>query len=117
MHHILSKEEYSTLKFALKYGVATRTNESNILAYAEDIWEQIDKSNICCYEFYSKSKMKKSLRGLEFNMIIFENNRIFKDSRKTKIMQQLCQNVAILRRDEGNGVDLLDSQDYVNSVE
>ena len=50
-------------------------------------------------------------------MIIFENNRIFKDSRKIKIMQQLCQNVAILRRDKGNSVDLLDSQDYVNSVE
>ena len=35
---VLSNEEYSTLKFGLKYGLATRPNESNILAYAEDIW-------------------------------------------------------------------------------
>ena len=45
--HVLSNKEYSILKFGLKYGLATRPNESNILAYAEDIWEQIDKSNIC----------------------------------------------------------------------
>ena len=65
--HVLSNEEYSTLKFRLKYGLATRPNESNILVYAEEIWEQIDKSNICGNELYSKSKIKNALRGLAFN--------------------------------------------------
>ena len=37
--HVLSNEEYSILKFGLKYGLPTCPNESNILAYAEDIWE------------------------------------------------------------------------------
>ena len=35
--HVLSNEEYSTLKLRLKYGLATRPNESNILVYAEEI--------------------------------------------------------------------------------
>ena len=44
--HFLSNNEYSILKFGLKHGLAIRPNEINILAYAEDIWEQIDKFNI-----------------------------------------------------------------------
>ena len=31
----------SILKFGLKHGLATRPNESNILSYAKDIWEQM----------------------------------------------------------------------------
>ena len=115
--HVLSNVEYSISKFGLKYGLATRPNESNILAYAEDIWEQFDKSNICLNELYSKSKIKNALRGLAFNLINFEDARIFKESKKIKIIQRLRQNVAILKPDEGNGVVLLDNQDYVNSTE
>ena len=63
---LVTNKEYSILKFALTYGLATRPNGSNILTYAEDIWEQIDKSNICRNELYSKSKIKKELRGLAF---------------------------------------------------
>ena len=44
--HDLSNEELSILKFVLKHGLATRPNKSNILSYAEDIWEQIEKANI-----------------------------------------------------------------------
>ena len=115
--HVLSNVEYSISKFGLKYGLATRPNESNILACSEDIWEQIDKSNICRNDLYSKSKIKNALRGLAFNLINFEDARIFKDSKKIKIIQRLRQNVAILKPDEVNGVVLLDNQDYVNSTE
>ena len=50
-------------------------------------------------------------------MDAFEDAHIFKDSKKIKITQQLRQNVAILKLDKGNGIVLLDNQDYVNSVE
>ena len=58
--HDLSNEELGILKFELKYGLATRPNESNILSYAEDIWEQIEKANICRNEMYSKAKIKNA---------------------------------------------------------
>ena len=57
------------------------------------------------------------MRGLAFNSINFEDTPIFKDSKKMKIIQQLRQKVAILKPDKGNGLVLLDNQDYVNSVE
>ena len=105
------------LKFGLKYGLVLRPNESNILAYTEDLSEQIDKSNICSNELYWKSKIKNALRGLAFNVVNFEDACIFKDSKKIKIIQQLRQNVATLKPDKGNGIVLPDNQDYVNSVE
>ena len=62
-----SLEEYIILKFGLRYGLAARPNESIILVHAEDIWEQLDKSNNCRNEIYSKSKIKNVLRVLAFN--------------------------------------------------
>ena len=112
----LTNEEHSILKFGLKHGLATGPNESNILSYAEDIWEQIDKANICRNEMYSKAKIKNALRGLAFNLINIDDSRIFNGSNKVKIIQQLRKHVTILKPDKGNGIVLLDIKDYTNSV-
>ena len=101
----------------MKHGLSTRPNESNILSYAEDIWEQIEKANIYRNEMYSKAKIKNALRGFAFNLINIDDTRIFRDSNKVKIIQQLRKNVAILKPDKGNGIVLLDVKDYSNSVE
>ena len=87
--HDLSNEVLSILKFGLKLGLATRPNESNILSYAEDIWEQIEKASICLNGMYSKAKIKNALRGFGFNLINIDDTRIFGDSNKAKIIQQL----------------------------
>ena len=50
-------------------------------------------------------------------MINFKDARIFKDSNKIKIIQQLRQNVAILKPDKGIGIVLLGNQDYIKLVE
>ena len=68
-NHLLTNEEHSILQFGLKHELATRRNQSSIFAYAEDVWEQIDRANICRNEMYSKLKMKASLHGLVFNLI------------------------------------------------
>lgn len=73
--------------FATKNGLATCPNENDISAYEEDIWDKIDKSNVCCNELYTKSTIKNALRGLTFNVISFEDACIFKDSKKIKIRQ------------------------------
>ena len=78
----------------LKHGLATRPNQSSIFADAEDIWEQIDRANICRNEMYSKLKIKNSLRGLAFNLINMDDTRIYKDSNKVKIIQE-CVNMSL----------------------
>ena len=115
--HDLSNEELSILKFGLKHGLATRPNESDILSYAEDIWEQIEKANICRSEMYSKAKIKNALRGFAFNLINIDETGIFRDSNKVRIIQQLRKNAAIMKPDKGNGTVLLDIKDYFDYVE
>ena len=65
--HDFSNEELGISKFGLKHGLATRPSKSNILSYAEDIWEQIEKANSCCNETYSKAKIKNALHGFALN--------------------------------------------------
>ena len=62
--HVLTNEEHSMLQFGLKLGLSTPPNQGSIRAYAEDIWEQIDRAGFCRYEMYYKLMMKSSLRGM-----------------------------------------------------
>ena len=87
--HLLTECEYQILQYWLKHGFATRPKEHEILAYAEDIWEQIDKANICNNNFHSKSKIENALRGLAFNLINKEDSRIYKDTNQIKVIKQL----------------------------
>ena len=65
---------------------------------------------------YSKIKIKNSLRGLTFNLINIEDTRIYKDSNKVKIIQELCKHVTILKPGKGNGIVLFEIKDYTDSV-
>ena len=115
--YILTNEELSILQIGLKRGLATRPNQSSILAYTEDIAEQIDTANICRNEMYSKIMFKNSLRGIAFNLINIDNTRIHKDSNKKKIIQQLRKHVTIIKSDKSNGIVLFDIKDYTNAAE
>ena len=91
------------VSYGLKHGLATRPKESDILAYAGDIWEQIDKANICNNNFHSKSKIENALRGLAFNLINIVDSRIYKDTNHIKVIKQLRKYIAILKTDKDNG--------------
>ena len=83
--HTLTEEEFEALRYGLKFGLPTLPCESNILAYTEDIWEQILKSEICNVGKYNEARIKNSLRCLAFNIINIDEKRIFKDQKKIKL--------------------------------
>ena len=85
--HTLTEEEFEALRYGLKFGFATLPCESNILAYTEDIWEQISKSEICNVGKYNEARIKNSLRCLAFNIINIDEKRIFKDQKKIKLLK------------------------------
>ena len=45
--NVLTEGEYDILQYELKHGLATPPKENDMLAYAEDIKQRIDKANIC----------------------------------------------------------------------
>ena len=57
-NHILSSDEYNILKYGLKYGISFSPKSLTVLAYSEDVWDQIRKSNIYYNNEYAKMKIR-----------------------------------------------------------
>ena len=115
--HALTEEEFEALRYGLKFGLATCPCESNILAYTEDVWEQISKSEICNVGRYNEARIKNSLRCLAFNIINFDEKHIFKDQKKIKLLKSLQKTITVLKPDKGKGIVLMDKNDYIHTAE
>ena len=85
----LSNEEWQILHYGLNHGIATNLKESDILASAESVWDQISRNNICKESHYHVERAKNSLRALAFNLIDFDNNQVYKDKKKPEIIKNL----------------------------
>ena len=114
---ILSNEESEILQYGLIHGLATKPRQSDILASAECIWDQISKLNVCKVEHDNIERTKVSIRDLAFNLLDLVDNQMFKDTRKLNIIKNLRKEVMILKPDKGNGIVLLDTNDYISSVQ
>ena len=114
---ILSNEECQILRYGLNQGIATNLKESDILASAESVWNQISRNHICKESHYHVKRAKNTLRALAFNVIDFDNNQVYKDKKKLEITKNFRKELVILKPDKGNGVVLVQTIDYYNAVE
>ena len=114
--HMLSNEEHETLKFGLKYGIARKPNEDDILASAESLWYQIENKGLCKDGAYYHRQAKNHLRAMASNLINVDEKQVFKDKKKIKIIRDLKEKVVLLGPDKGNGVVIMDIQDYKQSI-
>ena len=62
-------------------------------------------------------KIKNALRSYTFNLIDIDEKNIFKDASKVKIIKHLGKTLVIMKPDKGNGIVLLNKEDYTNSME
>ena len=116
-NHILSSDEYNILKYGLKYGISFSPKSLTVLAYSEDVWDQIRKSNIYYNNEYAKMKIKNVLRSYVFNLIDIDDKNFFKDASKIKIIKHLSKTLVIMKPEKGNSIVLLNKEDYTNSME
>ena len=91
--------------------------ESDILASAESVWDQISRNNFCKESHYHVERAKNSLRAIAFNLIDFDNNQVYKDKKKLEIIKNIRKELVILKPDKEDGVVLLRTIDYYNVVE
>ena len=115
--HPLQNEEYQTLQYGLKHGIARRADEDEILASAEALWDQIKEKKLCKQGNHFMRQAKNSIRAMAFNLINIDDHQIYKDQKKIKIIRNLREKVVLLTPDKGNGVVILDKCDYINSME
>ena len=71
---------------------------------AEDIYDQINRKGLCKENQTSVQRLKNSLRAFIFDILDIDDQNVYKDAKKLKIMQNLRKDVAILKPDKGNGV-------------
>ena len=114
--HMLNNEEHETLKFGLRHGLATKPTEDVILASAESLWYQIENKGLCKAGSYYHRQAKNHLRAMAFNLINVDEKQVFKDKKKIKIIRDLKEKVVLLGPDKGNGVVIMDIQDYKQSI-
>ena len=115
--HVLTNEEESTLKYGLKHGIAKRPNEDDILASAEAVWHQIQTKGLCRDGSFFQRQAKNQLRAMAFNLINIEEKQFFRDKKMLDVIRDLKEKVVLLAPDKGNGVVVMDKEDYRNSLE
>ena len=57
------------IKVGLKYGIATRPKDNDMIASAESFWEQLERNDLLCKDDNKIQEAK--LRGLVFNLSTF----------------------------------------------
>ena len=115
-NHSLSSDELEVLKLGLRYGLATRPNQLEIMAVAENVWRQISRLDIFKQVRYKQDKIKNSLRSFTYNYIDLDSKEFRLGRKKIDILNKLTERFAILKPDKGNGIVLLNRYDYVTSV-
>ena len=113
---ILTNEEYTLLRFGLNHGLASRPNEIEMFALAEDVWHQLYKSKSLKHDPRSIERAKNSIRAFTFNVLDIDDKRFYKDAKNIKLIKNLKKDVAILKPDKENGVVLIDIHDYRKSL-
>ena len=96
-NHTLNNDEYNVLKHGLKYGISFSHKSYTVLAYSDDVRDQIRKSGIYYNNEYDKIKIKNALRSYAFNLIDIDDKNIFKDTSKIKIIRHLRKTLLIMK--------------------
>ena len=108
----MTPEQESVLRFGLKHGLATRPNESDVIASAESIWDQLKTQNLLPDSFIKQQKIKASIKALACNFLDFDDRQLNVDHKRINILKDLRHKYAILSPDKGCGVVILKMADY-----
>ena len=110
--HTLTPEQESVLRFGLKHSLATKPNNSDVIASAESIWDQLKTQNLLLDSFIKEQKIKASIKALAWNFLDFDDRQLNIDHSRIKILKDLHHKYAILSPDKGCGVVILKRTDY-----
>ena len=113
----LTDEEIEILKVGLKHGIASRPRESEMIVIAEDIWDQIQRLDVCKDNFMSKHRAKNALRAFTYNYLDLDDKQFISDSKRLKVLKSLKKDYVLLKPDKGQGIVVLKREDYVSSVQ
>ena len=110
----LINEEYDVLSYSLNHGLTTNLSCNDVLPSMESVWDQLARNSLLKENYHSIAK--NCLRALAFNLINFDNQKVFKDKKKLQVIKELRKDTVILKPDKGNGVVMIVTTDYYESL-
>ena len=83
----LTTEETRILRLGLKYGLAFRPKEPQIVATAESLWDQIERRNLI-KKPSMKNRVKTALRAFTYSFLDTDSTRFHHDSKIVKTVKE-----------------------------
>ena len=80
----------------------------------ESVLDQLTRSNLLKENYHSINRAKNFLHALAFSLIDLDNQNIFKDKKTLQVIKDLCKDNIILKPDNGSGVVVIDTTDYLS---
>ena len=108
---------YCALQYGLKYGIATQPKDSDLIASAESVWEQINSHGWLKNSFFKVERAKNTIRAFVFNILDFDNARVRTDNKKIQSIKDFLDENVILKPDKGEGVVIVSRVDYETSMQ
>ena len=87
-----------------------------MLPSVESVWDQLTRNSLLKENYHSINGGKNCLRALAFNLINLDNQKVLKDKRKLQVIKKLRKDTVILKPDKVNGVVVIDTTDYYESL-
>ena len=113
----LSNYEISVLELGLKHGVLMRPKEPEMIAIVENIREQIQNHGILKNNHTSKVRVKTTLKSFGYNYLDLDVTQFTSGNKSIKTLRKLKDKCLILKPDKGQGIVLINRDDYNNSLE
>ena len=116
--HKLTTEETNILKLGLKYGLAFRPKEPQMIATVESLWDQIERRSLVKNSSL-QNRVKTALRAFTYSVLDIDSVRFHNDSKIVKVIKNLLHvnSLVILKPDKGWGCVILNKTDYYNSLD
>ena len=115
----LTQDEISVLELGLKHGVLLRLKEPDMITIAKNVWEQIQQHNILKDNHISKVRAQTALKSFHIisNCLDLDIKQYISDNKMVKVLRNIKEKCLILKPDKGQGIVLIDKNDYYNSME
>ena len=88
----ITREEESILRFGLKHGLATQPKESDIIAIAELIWDQLDQEKLLPDGHGKQERVKHAIETLVCNFLDFNDKCLHDEHKRNPNPKQLMKN-------------------------
>ena len=67
--------------------------------------------------YISQERLKTTLKAFTFNYLDIDDKQYIHDSKSLKVLQELCEKIAIRKTDKGQAIALVNHGEYVNSMQ